>query len=191
VDVRESYPQVKWFQGKIEIEIDGNIEEVWLEPKEQNVFTFTSEHPPKLVHFDHQDTWVKEMVFEKPLKELLYQFEYGKDILGRQWAAGELVKLAKDEGTPVADKESIYDAYRRVMVSACYWRFKWAVVIPQLRSMLVPSTNPAEPVKLDEVTIAALLYVIQNDVGWVRSSAIHFLGMARDSKFTNIYRNAA
>jgi hypothetical protein len=56
--------------------------------------------------------------------------------------------------------------------------------------MLVPSTNPAEPVKLDEVTIAALLYVIQNDVGWVRSSAIHFLGMARDSKFTNIYLRA-
>jgi aminopeptidase N len=189
-DANDSYPQVEWFRGKVEIEIDNRIETVWLEPKEQNVFTFSSAHLPALVNFDYQDTWVKEIVFEKSPEELLFQFEYGKDMPGRQWAAGELVKRAKSDKASGEERQKIYAAYRRVMLSKCYWRFKWAVVISQLRTLLVPATSLTAPVGLDEATTAALLSVIQNDEAWVRASAIHFLGMTRDPKYTDVYLKA-
>lgn len=189
-DANDPYPQVEWFQGKVEIEIDDRIETVWLEPKEQNVFTFSSVHAPALVNFDYQDTWVKEIVFEKSLEELLFQFENGRDILGRQWAAGELLKLAKSNKTSGEDKQRIHAAYRRVMLSKCYWRFKWGVVIPQLRSLMMPVTKLSEPVDLDEATTSALLSVIQSDEAWVRASAIHFLGMTRNAKYADVYLHA-
>jgi aminopeptidase N len=190
IDKKESYPQVEFFQGKIEIEIDGRIETVWIEPKEENIFTFTSARQPKLVNFDYEDTWVKEITFEKPLEELLYQFQNGKDILGKQWAGTELVKLAENEKTTNEDKARIYAAYRNVIASNCYWRFKWAVAIPQLRRMLAPTASLSKPVKLDEAIISTLLNVIKNDKAWVRSTAINFLGMTRDSKYADIYLNA-
>lgn len=189
IDKKELYPQVEFFQGKIEIEIDDRIETVWLEPKEENAFIFSVAQQPKLVNFDYEDTWVKEITFEKPLEELLYQFQNGKDILGRRWAAIELVNIAKKENTSDVDKEKIYSAFRNVISSNCYWRFKTAVAIPRLQGMLAPATQTT-PAKLDEATISTLLAVIKSDKAWVRSSAINFLGMTRDPKYADIYINA-
>jgi aminopeptidase N len=189
IDKNEPYPQVEFFQGKIEIEVDGRIETVWIQPKEENVFTFTSAQVPKLVNFDYEDTWVKEITFEKPFNELLYQFENDKDILGRRWAGTELVKLAKNEKCSALDKEKVYAAFRNVIASNCYWRFKWAFAIPQLQGMLIP-TGTTKPVKLDDATVSALLGVIKSDKAWVRSSTISFLGLTRDPKYASVYINA-
>jgi aminopeptidase N len=189
IDKKEPYPQVEFFQGKIEIEIDGRIETVWLEPKEENTFTFASAQQPKLVNFDYEDTWVKEITFEKKFEELLYQFQNGKDILGRRWAASELVNIAKKENTSAADKEKVYSVFRDIITSNCYWRFKWAVAIPRLQGLLAPASQTTAA-KLDEATISTLLSVIKSDKAWVRSTAINFLGMTRDPKYADIYLNA-
>jgi aminopeptidase N len=186
-DRLDRHPKVDFFQGKIEIEIDERIETVWLEAKEQNVFRFALPQEPKLVNFDYQDTWVKEMRFEKSLDELLHQFKNDRDILGKRWAGNELFNLAKNESTTLEDKEKIYAAYRNVISSNCYWRFKFAFAIPRLQSLLAPVALQQNPIRLDEATRSTLVSVIRRDKAWVRSSALFFLGMTRDPAYADLY----
>lgn len=187
VDPSALYPQVAFFKGRVEIEIDGSIEQVWLEPKVENKFTFACPQRPKLVNFDYENTWIKEITFEKSLDELLYQFQTQGDILGRQWAMNQLFNLAKDEKSTPADKEKIAAAFRNVIMSNSYWRLR-SLAIVQLRNLLVPSTD--KPAILDDATKKMLLRVIKNDKAWVRAGAINFLGMTRDPKFADVYLDA-
>jgi aminopeptidase N len=186
VDGKDEYPQVELFQGKVEIEIDGRIETVWLEPKLENVFAFASPEQPKLVNFDYESTWIKEIKFAKSLDELLYQLEYDRDILGRRWAMSELVNLAKNEKTSSADKAKVYAGFRSLIMGNSYWRLR-ATAISQLQSLLIPATQ-TEPARLDEATTSLLLLtVIQKEKAWVRVAALSFLGMTRDPKFADLY----
>ncbi len=180
-DSLSQYPQVQYFQGKMDIEIDGKVVQVWIEPKAVNEFKFSSNQQPKLVQVDVESYWIKEINFGKPLAELLYQVEHDKDVLGKQWAVTQLVKIAKDEKTPDADKIKIYAAFRKAILSNTYWRFRGNTMF-QLRSLLKPP--------YDAETIAMLLQLIQNDKPWVKTGAITFLGMTKDIKYENIYINA-
>jgi aminopeptidase N len=45
VDAKSLYPQVEFFQGKVEIEIDGRIESAWLKPQAENVLHFAQPLP--------------------------------------------------------------------------------------------------------------------------------------------------
>jgi aminopeptidase N len=185
VDPKDEYPQAELFAGKMEIEVDGRIEQVWLEPKVENVFSFAAAQEPKLVNFDYESTWIKEFKFEKTLAELLYQMQNDQDILGRRWALGELVNLAKNEQTAAADKAKIYAGFRNVILGNSYWRLR-NTAISQLQSLLAPA-NATTPVALDEPTIAMLLAVIRNEKTWNRFAALNFLGMTRDPKFADLY----
>jgi aminopeptidase N len=185
VDPKDQYPQVELFKGKVEIEIDGRIEQVWLEPKVENVFVFASPHQPKLVNFDYESTWIKEIKFEKSLDELLYQFQNDKDILGRRGAMTALVSLAKNEKTSAEDKASIYAAFRSVILSNAYWRLRMSA-ISQLQNLLAPATQ-TKPVALDKATMTMLMSVIKDEQAWVRATGLTFLGMTRDAKFADIY----
>ena len=184
----EAYPQVDFFQGKVEVEIDGRIETVWLQAKAENVFTFASAQHPKLVNFDYESTWIKELKFEKSLAELLYQLQHDKDILGRNWALGELVKHAKNEKTSAEDKAKILAGLRATVASNVYWRLRLAA-LSQLQGLLAPFWE-TKAFALDEATINLLLTVIKNDGAWLRASAIGFLGMTREAKFADLYLNA-
>ena len=126
----------------MEIEIDGRIETVWLEPKAENVFTFASSQEPKLVNFDYESTWIKEIKFEKSLDELLYQLQNDKDILGRRWAMGELVNLARNEKTSAEDKAKIYAGFRNVILGNSYWRLR-AIAISQFKVCSLPRRKPS------------------------------------------------
>jgi aminopeptidase N len=185
VDAKDEYPQVEFFAGKLEIEIDGQIETVWLEPKVENVFTFASAEQPQLVNFDYESTWIKEIKFEKSLDELLYQLHHDRDILGRRWAMGELVNLAKNEKTSHEDKAKIYAGFRSLILGDSYWRLR-ATAISQLQSLLAPATQTG-PAQLDEATTQLLLTVMQKEKAWVRVAALSFLGMTRDAKFADLY----
>lgn len=185
VDPNDEYPQVEFFQGKLEIEIDGRIEQVWLEPKAENAFSFASTQQPRLVNFDYESTWIKEIKFEKSLEELLYQLEIDKDILGKRWAMGELVNLAKNEKTSAEDKARIYASFRNTILGNSYWRLRQSA-IGQLQSLLAPWSE-TKPVPLDEATITVLLTAIKNEKSWNRAAAINFLGMTQDAKFADIY----
>lgn len=187
VDPNDEYPQSEFFAGKVEIEIDGRIEQVWLEPKAENVFTFASTQQPRLVNFDYESAWIKEIRFEKTLDELLYQLKNDKDVLGKRWAMGELVNLAKNEKTAADDKAKIYAGLRNIILGNSYWRLRQSA-IGLLQTLLAPWSE-TKPVPLDEATITALLTAIKNEKSWNRAAAINFLGMTQDAKFADLYLN--
>ncbi|HRH42260.1 MAG TPA: M1 family aminopeptidase [Pyrinomonadaceae bacterium] len=176
------YPQVEFFQGKIEIEIDGRIEQVWLKPQAENIFTFTSPTEPKLINFDYENTWIRELKFEKSFDELLYQFQNSKDVLARSSAMKELVQIAKNEKTSADDKTKISAALRNMVLSNAYWRLR--------NSAMSQMVGLFGQNKLDETTISTLLTVIKNDKSWLKSSAIGWLGNTQDKQYTDIYLNA-
>ncbi len=189
-DRLDPQPQTEYFQGNVEIELNGRIERVWLQPKESNTYNFTLAQAPLLVNFDYEDSWVKEVRFEKTLDELLYQFQNDSDVIGRRGAGSELVNYFKKETTSSADKDKIIAAYRSVLSEKSYWRFKWGVALPQLQNMLAPPNLQSKPIPLGEATVSTLLNLIQQEKAWVRATAINFLGMTRDPKYDQVYLNA-
>lgn len=188
LDPKADYPQVELFKGHVDIAIDGRVERVWLAPQTENVFTFSAVSEPKLVNFDHEGTWIKELKFDKGLDELLYQAQNDTDVLGRRWAMGELVKAASKDGASAGDKAKIYDAFRHVILSHVHWRVK-ATALTQLSGMLAPATATG-PAHLDDATIEMLLTVIRDEKAWTRSAAIAFLGTTRDPRFADLYIDA-
>lgn len=66
-------------------------EKVWIKQREQ-VFEFPLEEKPLLVRFDEGNYLLKEWTFDKSLDELFYQLK-NDDVIGRSWAATELVKF--------------------------------------------------------------------------------------------------
>lgn len=184
-DKKNEYPQVQFFAGKMEIEIDGRLEQVWIEPKLENVFTFSSSQEPKLVNPDFEGTWIKEIKFSKPLDDLIFQLANSKDALAKRGALNEMVSLAKSEKTSSENKARIYDALRAKIASNDYWRLRYSAII-QLQSLLAP-TGTTTPAPLDKPTVETLLSVIKNEGSWNRAAAITFLGMTRDVKHADLY----
>ena len=92
VDTASSFPRARWFRGWVEVEVDDRVERVWLAPREVNLLTFTAATEPRLVQFDVEGAWLKELTFRKPLEELLYQVAHDRDVLGL------LLVVGADEG---------------------------------------------------------------------------------------------
>ncbi len=181
----DAYPQVEFFKGKVEVEIDERIETVWLEAQAENIFTFAAAQQPKLVNFDFESTWIKEVTFEKSPDELVYQLLNDKDVLARRWAMSELTKAVKGEKTSTETKQKIYAGFRQVISSKAYWRLRFSA-LGFLQSLLAPLTE-TKPVALDEATVKMLLTAAKDESGWVRTNALNFLGMTRDPKYADLY----
>lgn len=179
VDKNNPHPQTDFFQGKIEIEIDGKIETVWLKPQTENDFTFNLPNPPKFVNFDYENTWIRELKYEQNFDELFAQFQNTKDALARQSAMFGIVQIAKDAKTSAEDKDKVFNALRELVLSNAYWRVR----LGALSQLVGLKLN-------DETTISTLLTVIRNGKSWLRANAIGFLGNTRDKKYTEIYLNA-
>ncbi|MEI9947227.1 MAG: M1 family aminopeptidase [Chitinophagaceae bacterium] len=181
VDTKDEYPQVEFFKGKIDIEIDGRIEHVWLEAKNENIFYFDSAREPKLVNFDYENTWVSEIIFEKTVDELFYQLQKSKDILARQAALNELSTIAKDEKTSIDNKTKIITAFRNIVLSSEYFRLKNLAIV-QLRNLNINKEN-----RTDEETISTLLTAIKKEKSWTLAALINSLGMTKDPKYSDLY----
>ncbi|MFA9452912.1 MAG: sulfatase-like hydrolase/transferase [Candidatus Aminicenantaceae bacterium] len=67
---------------------------VWIEQKEE-LFEFAAKEKPLMVRFDEGNYLLKEWSFEKSVDELLYQLG-NDDVIGKIWAASELVKHSED-----------------------------------------------------------------------------------------------
>ncbi|MBL7840674.1 MAG: HEAT repeat domain-containing protein [Cyclobacteriaceae bacterium] len=180
------YPHAEFFQGKVEIEIDDAIETVWLNAQEENVFSFPISQEPKLVNFDYQSTWLKELIFKKTTEELLYIALNSSDILARRSAITELGARARSEFAVTAMKTDFMNALREIVQSTAYWRLRMSA-LGQLRGLLV---TPGTPAKLDPVSTKMLLNMIAKEKSWVKATAIAFLGTTQDPKYTNVYINA-
>lgn len=172
------YPQVDYFKGKMDIEIDGRIQRVWIEAKQENVFSFPSATQPKLINADYGSSWLKEMKFEKSLNELLFQFQYDKDVTGRNTAMAELITIAKKESTAAGDKQKIIHAFHTVISGNAYWRFR-SGALGQLRGIL--------KLPYDAKTLEIVKSIIEKESSWLKASAIFFLGTTNDVKYAPLY----
>lgn len=183
-DPNDKFQQVMFFKGKIEIEIDDKITTVELTSKEDTVFTFNSSQDPKLINVDFENTWVREIKFEKTFEEWLYQFGNSKDILARNASINELVTAYKTAS--FENKTRIKDAFRNVIQGKSYWRLKAA----SLNGLLNIYKIDSETIQYDDETTAMLLNLIKNGEPWVRVSAVSLLGQTNDSKFADVYINS-
>lgn len=177
-DTTSAYPQVNYFQGKMEIEINDSIYTINLLPQKINSFIFMLTNEPQLVNTDYQSTWIKEFTHQKSTAELIYQFKYDKDVLGRQWALTELSNILQATDTPKSTKQEIFTAFHYVITDTSYWRLRYNV-LTQLKFML---PNP-----YNEKTISLLTKVIKNDTSWIRAAAISMLGNTKDSIYCPLY----
>ena len=187
-DTASRHPLVEYFRGGVDVAIDGRVERVGLEAKAENVFTFSTPTRPKVVTFDHENAWIKELTFAKSIDDLVYQVEHDRDVTAVRWAMGELTRAALDSGTTTADRSRILATYRRVATSPAFWRIRMAAV-QQLRALLVPTPSTA-PVVLDEEMIELLTRLIATERSWFRSSALGFLGLTRDPRHADVYLGA-
>lgn len=179
VNPNNEYPQTEYFQGKLAVEIDDRIEEIQLLPKEVNTFTFQCKSEPKLVNFDFESTWIKELNFEKSLDELLYQLQHSKDILARNAALNELVALSKKETTSNDDKAKIKSAIENIISGDSYWRLR-LTAISQLANFYGKNS-------LDETSKKVLLNSIQKDNSWTKANAIRVLSSTNDLQYVDLY----
>ncbi len=177
-DSAANYPQVDYFRGKMEIVIDNKIHTVWIEPKEENIFSFSLTKEPRLIQPDFHSYWIKEINFEKSTAELLHQLLNDSDILGRQQAMTELAQKAKDTSTSITDKKAIIAALQTLIKSKLYWRIRMNA-ISQLRSI--------QQAPYDNDTRQLLITVIKNGKSWLRAAAITSLGMTKDSAYAPLY----
>ena len=186
VDPNNAFPQTEFFRADVDVEIDGGIQRVRLEPKAENVFTFDSATEPKLVNFDYESTLLKEMTFDKSTDELIYQMQNDKDVLGRRWAMGELVKKARAG----SDKDKILAAFRTAIESDKFPQNRQSA-IAQTRSVIAPAAmSPLAPpatVTLDAATVAALKKAAKDANSLVRADAIGLLGDAKDQQNAPLY----
>ena len=68
-----------------------NSAKVWLEKKSE-IFELRCSHKPLMIRFDEGNYLLKEWTFTKSLDELVYQLK-NDDVIGRMWAASELLKF--------------------------------------------------------------------------------------------------
>ena len=190
IDPTNEYPQVEFFQTYVDIEIDNQIKRVWIEPKAENVFTFDVAQKPKLVNFDYESTLIKELKFDKPTDELIYQLQNDKDVLGRLWAMNELTTREKSNDV---DKTKITTAINQTITNDAFWGIRRDAI----RSLVTTATgrrnrNPQtiKTPKLEPATLTALTTAAKDKNSLVRTAAIEVLGASNDPKYADIYLTA-
>ncbi|MEO8042998.1 MAG: M1 family aminopeptidase [Acidobacteriota bacterium] len=185
LDLTNAYPQTEFFQSFVDVEIDGRVERVWMAPKAENVFAFNVASKPKLVNWDYESTLLKEMKFEKPVDDLLYQMANDKDVLARRWAMGELEEKAKS-GT---DRERIVTALVTSAEKDPFWRIRRAA-LSVIANIYSPDPQPGQDrpaVKLDGTVEAALIRLTKDPKTIIRGEALELLGETQDKKYADIF----
>lgn len=177
-DSTATYPQVNFFQGKLEIEIDGKRDVIQLKPQRDNHFTFRLPGPPKMLNFDVEQTWIKELQWIKTSEEWLHLFLHSKDMSACNTALTELAQIAKDKNTPASERNRIIQAFQQVIQSQAYWRFRFNV-IGQLRAIQTPP--------YDQTTTQLLIALVKKEKSWVKAAALSSLGMTNDPQYADLY----
>lgn len=173
------FPQTKYFQGKIEVEIDQRIVQIQLEPRAENVFVFAASTEPRWINFDYGSAWMKTLQFEKSLDEWINQLLFSRDVLARRSAMIELAGIYKKENEPAVTKIRILDALRTVISSGSYWRLRYSAILT-LQGLLGGQA-------LDETTETLLLHIIKTEKSWNKAAALTFLGSTQEPRYADIY----
>ncbi|MGC2235104.1 MAG: M1 family aminopeptidase [Pyrinomonadaceae bacterium] len=187
IDLMNDYPQVEFFQTYVDIEIDGNVQRVWIKPQAENVFTFDVAQKPMLVDFDNEGTLIKELKFEKSTDELLYQFKNDKDVLGRVWAMNQLTPRWRSKDTNDADKAKILAALNQAITNDAVWMVRRDAIQIVAAAQGNPNAASATSLSLDPATISQLTAATKDKNSNVRATAISGLGRTLDAKYTDIF----
>lgn len=188
IDPTNEYPQVEFFQTFVDVEIDGDVKKVWLEPKAENIFTFDIASEPKLVNFDYESTLIKELKFEKTTDELIYQLQNDKDVLGRVWAMNELGTIVTAKKP--ADKTKILSAFNQTVSNDALWLIRRDAIQLIAAAKQENDANDSAPVVFDQATIDTLLAAAKNENAPVRTAAVGTLGLTKDAKYVDVYLGA-
>lgn len=175
------YEQVAYFEGKISVEIGDKIETVILKPQQENTFIFEKISELEFVNFNYQQTFLCESNFTKSKEEYLAQLKKSKDVLAKQDAFNELVKLANDSSATLEFKVQVKQALTDEINSTYYWRY---------RMLALGALSRVTSLPYDAAMIQLLKSLIANEKYWLKSTAIGILGKTSDSSFTDIYINA-
>ncbi|MBK9976973.1 MAG: hypothetical protein IPP20_03445 [Gemmatimonadetes bacterium] len=173
------------FQGNVDVAIDGTVRTVRLAAQGENVFSFLLPARPRLVHFDVEGSWIKEMTFEKSLDDLLYQLEHDRDVVAQRWAITQLVAHSRDTTTSSDARPRIRAALRQVVLGPAHWRLR-LTALAQLQALLTPP-DARVPLVLDDSTADMLRAVVARDSAWVRAQAYGFMGATRDTAWVPTY----
>jgi aminopeptidase N len=177
-DTASAYPQVEFFRAPVEVEIEttGNkrIERVMIEPREEQTFSFTLDSAPLLVNFDYGSTLIKELKFDKPTDELVYQLTRDEDVTGRLWALGQLTTRLNEKSIPAPERQKIAAALGASLGNDRFWgvRADVATAIGDL-----PDTEVR----------TALLAATKDKDARVRANAVTSLGKSKDPQLASVY----
>ena len=178
-DPASQYPQVGFFQTPVSIEIGTatgtRVEEVQIEAKEEQAFTFTVDSQPLLVNFDYGGTLIKDLQFQKPTDQLAYQLTQDQDVLGRVWALGQLTAKMKDNATNETDKQQVAGMLAAALSSDKFWGVR-------LEAATALNNIPGDTVR------AALLAATKDPKSRVRARAIRSLASSKDVALASTYQ---
>jgi aminopeptidase N len=177
-DPAYSYPQAVFFRTPVDIEIGTStstrVERRMIEPQEEQTLTFQVDAQPVLVNFDYGSTLVKELRFDKPTDELVYQLTRDEDVMGRMWALGQLSNRMKDQTTGEAERGRIETVLAASLSNDKFWG---------MRVEAATALNGAP----GSASRTALLAAVRDKDARVRARAISSLAASRDASLADVY----
>jgi hypothetical protein len=199
---------VRFFAGPVEVQIDERVERIELRAQAENRFEFAVARPPKLVHVDRGNVWLKELRHAKPLADWLHQYGAADEPGARQSALGELARAYRQPATRADERAAIVEALRAGAAGSAtprYWRERFNA-LSQLASLLatpgavgaagaasaVPSASanpaaPTAPVGLPPALERTLLDIARDEGSWLRAGALRVLGLARAERHVPLF----
>lgn len=182
LDTTTSYTKQQYFKGRAFVKLDNEIKEIFIEAKAENNFRLKVKTEPKVVHFDVEDTWIKEISFTKSSEELLYQLENDKDVMSKSWALNELSGKTNQLDNTFKTK------YKNILLNLAegndYWRFKQSALF-QLRLALTDSIS--KNVVLDKELKTRIIKLCSTSSSWYKAWVLSFMNATNDTSFANLY----
>jgi aminopeptidase N len=179
-DPASGYPQAYFFEAPVEVEIGSKtgtrVERIWIQPKEEQTFSFTEDSEPLLVNFDYQSTLIKELRFNKPAPALVYQLTRDQDVMGRLWALDQLKGRISDKAVSAAERSQIVSA----LVGALKVDKFWGARVNLARALAGMSGTEVR---------AALVSATRDPDAHVREAAVISLGDSKDVSLASVYES--
>ncbi len=180
-DPDTAYPQATYFRMPVDIEIrterGTRIERVQLAPVAAQTFDFKVDGKPLLVNFDYGSTLIKQLRFDKPTDELLYQLAHDGDVLGRIWALDQLRSAMSVVGTSETEQQRIADAFGMAATADKFWG---------VRGEAASALGGLQGARVRE----SLLTAAKDQKSQVRARALAALGESREPKLASIFAAA-
>jgi aminopeptidase N len=180
-DPNYPYPQVGLFRTPVDIEIgtqqSTRVERVLIEPKEEQTFVFKVDSQPLLVNFDYGGTLIKELRFDKPTDELVYQLTRDEDVMGRVWALGQLSARMEESATGETEKQRIITVIAAALSNDKFWGMR-------VEAATALGGAPGAAAR------TALLAAVRDKDARVRARVISSLASTNDPALAEVYRQS-